>query len=160
MKIELLLTDPFRSQTFESRVDVLQPVRFMLGDALSEHAKVLARDLFREVVVSEGAAAEEEGALAVLKPVAGMVSHTAPSGATDVALVTFEVAWTLTDRKGEVIWQDRLIGEVHRKWGFMFRGAHETLRRFVEEAVRDAFSNSFRALSSSERVRSFAQGTR
>lgn len=150
LKIELLLSDAFRTVAVSGDMGLL-PFRFLLGDALSRYAEGLATTLFREVEVSEGVASGDDSAQAVLTPAAGSLSFSAPTSAFSSALVTFDLAWTLTDLAGNTIWQDRVVGEARGRWGDGF-GWKGDLRRFVEEAVHDAFRNSFRVLSEAEHL--------
>jgi len=151
--VELQLTERFQSTALDA---VLQrQYKWLLGDALSQHAETMARMLFRDVVVTRpGAAPTDRPVQAILTPSA-QAFFIAPMIAFTSATVTVALNWELATPTGKTIWSDQIGGKVTEVWGVGYTW-NSNLGEALGTATREAFGKSAQVMSNAPQIRAFA----
>jgi len=151
LAVQLQLSDEFSDYTWEHKTGLGDTFRMKLGPALSNNAEALAKGLFRDAVVSRGAAGGVDG---VLTPRVVSVERAMGATALSNMKTIIDLEWALTDRQGKLIWVDTLQGVGEAKTGNIFSHKSEG-RKQGNRAIEDVFRKSAEAITGSREVRAF-----
>lgn len=127
-----------------------------LGEALAKNAEVVARELFANVVVTNGTTGPAQaGVDAVLTPRMVSAEQTMVIWAFEEQVLTVMLEWILKDPQGNLVWVDTVKGEGETNMGTVFTGISNGQER-VKKMLEDLFHKSFQVMSSSRAIRDFA----
>lgn len=154
LDVALRLTDAFRGSAVK-RTDFGSTMAVPVGEDLCSNSELLARALFSNVSVVNGAAKIGKGATRVALIPRFISSVWAfrifPVLEQKVAIV---LEWKLTDLDGNVIWVDTITAEGKFPGNTFDRD--ENMRILLEAAFKDLFDKSYEAMYSSPEIRKFA----
>lgn len=140
-RVELYLPKDFREASWEEGSTTMP-----LGDHFSENAKVLARSLFSEVVVTtDDKGPTASGVDAVLIPrVISIYRHKDFFGETSSKGMSVIFQWTMSDKQGSTIWADTIIAQ----------SEGEEMEQRVKSLMEIIVQESFDRMTSSPEIRS------
>lgn len=152
LNVELILSEELRNAQFNGRV-VFDTVVIPLGEAFTQNAEKVTRELFAGVVVSnrENGSAPT-GVDAVLIPKMQLAAATLRQGRKGEQVITVMFEWRLKDLDGATIWVKTIRGDGTSEGHFFQRKVEEKRVRGLNQ---DLFQKSFEAISSSPEIRNF-----
>lgn len=156
LNVELRLSDELHNAKWEKHI-MGDTFIIPLGDALTQNAESIARHVFTEVAVTQGANNEAtSGGKAMLTPKMVLAERTMGATAFGASVLSVILEWKLEDRMGNTIWIDTVKGESEENTGNIF--THKSnARKQIEECMTNLFQNSYQALSSSVEIMEFAK---
>jgi hypothetical protein len=159
LAVGLRLTEELHTAKWEtSRLG--DTFRIPLGDALVSNAKALTSGLFTRVVTFEGATPPTDTKFdAILTPRFVLAERTMGATAFGTSIFTVILEWKLEDTKGNILWIDTLKGEGRGKTGNVFTHKGNAEKQ-IKIALEELFQSSFKALSSSPEIRTYATAPR
>jgi hypothetical protein len=157
LRVELRLSDEFTSYEWKmSRMG--DTFKMPLGDALSNNAEAMSRELFVHVDVireydnsTRFEISSTRDADAVLTPSVSVVERPMGTWAFDKMTTTIGVEWALTDRKGALIWLQTIDGVGEANTGNIFTH-HGNAEKQAQAAIVDLFSKTFEAMSTAPEI--------
>jgi hypothetical protein len=130
--------------------------RAPLGGALAQNAEVLTRELFSDVVVTNGGASPgKAGTAAVLIPRMVLAEQNMAAWAFGDQKLSVLLEWTLKDGQGNTVWVDTIKGEGETNAGNVFTHNSNAEER-IKIMLDNLFHQSFQAMSSAKAIREFA----
>jgi len=155
LNVELRLSEELRNAKWE-RHSMGDTFIIPLGDALTQNAEAVARQVFSEVAVTQGTNNEAtRGVKAMLTPKMVLAERTAGATALGTSILSVMLEWKMEDLKGNIIWIDTIKGEGKENTGNIFTH-RSNAKKQIEECITDLFQNSYQALSSSVEIMEFA----
>ncbi len=154
--VALRVDDELRAAKWEKK-QMGDTLRIPLGDVLIENSEVMARAIFRDVVVLDASAEKAAGDFdAVLAPRLALASRLQGSHGLSETTLTLKVEWRLEDSGGAPVWVETVSGTGKTKVGsaFTFR---KNQRKQVRLALDDLFSRSFAAIAGSPEIARHAE---
>jgi len=149
LTIELRMDEHFRSAYCRTPTGT----RVIFGDALVEDAEILARVVYRDVIITTGAASDKianPSVDAVLRPYVFSMKRTDRPGLWFFPQeTTLKLVWELQDRNGELIWRTVVTG-VGRG---LTRYINASVKTQGKTAIKEAFKLSFEEMASAPEIR-------
>jgi hypothetical protein len=152
--IKLVITDDFRNAKWEKH-SMGDTFIMPLGENLTHHSLILARNVFTAVV----APGDSVGALPggepryLLTPRVVFVEQSFGVAAFSEAKLSIGVEWSLSKVSGEPIWVETIKGEGKGQAGNVYNGKQRMKER-AEQAMRNLFENTRQAMLASSLLRS------
>jgi len=155
LKVQLMLTEEMCSAVWHMNYDYdggeappnNKILDFPLGDDFCLNTRKIANILFADVIEKRNSSSIGE-IDAILTPKILTLIRNRPPMATNEQITTIIVEWSLKDNNGDIIWVDTITAQ----------GKAELMetQKQVQDLFNDLFQKSFKAISSSVEIRSFA----